>query len=200
MQERSSSAALCRTSCLQTSAAFSAHRRRSSTSSTICRQSKSRRRLILRLWMRLRQTPSTWNENGEAEIPREQIIGTASELFGDKVYADVEDQLASAVEEIQRNVDLTPNPKKDELKTLREQFSRPIADTLMDSARSAVWRRFEKVNSEPVGTQNTGNNRYRRNPRVRRLHDSGSSACQRARRRRSRGAAIRSHNGGDHAN
>ena len=76
------------------------------------------------------------NENGEVEIPREQIIGTASELFGDKVYADVEDQLASAVEEIQRNVELTPNPKKDELKTLREQFSRPIADTLMDSART----------------------------------------------------------------
>ena len=76
------------------------------------------------------------NENGEVEIPREQIIGTASELFGDKVYADVEDQLASAVEEIQRNVELTPNPKKDELKTLREQFSRPIADTLMDSARA----------------------------------------------------------------
>ena len=76
------------------------------------------------------------NENGEVEIPREQIIGTASELFGDKVYADVEDQLASAVEEIQRNVELTPNPKKDELKALREQFSRPIADTLMDSARA----------------------------------------------------------------
>lgn len=76
------------------------------------------------------------NENGEVEIPREQIIGTASELFGDKVYADVEDQLASAVEEIQRNAELTPNPKKDDLKTLREQFSRPIADTLMDSARA----------------------------------------------------------------
>lgn len=76
------------------------------------------------------------NENGEVEIPREQVIGTASELFGDKVYADVEDQLASAVEEIQRNVELTPNPKKDELKALREQFSRPIADTLMDSARA----------------------------------------------------------------
>lgn len=27
-----------------------------------------------------------------------------------------------------------------------------------------IWRRFEKVNSETVGTQNTGNNRYRRNP------------------------------------
>ena len=43
-------------------------------------------------------------ENGEVEIPREQVIGTASDLFGDKVYADVEEQLTAAVEEIQRNV------------------------------------------------------------------------------------------------
>ena len=75
------------------------------------------------------------NENGEVEIPREQVIGTASDLFGDKVYADVEEQLTAAVEEIQRNVEMTPNPKKDELKTLREQFSKPIADTLMQSAK-----------------------------------------------------------------
>lgn len=76
------------------------------------------------------------NENGEVEIPREQVIGTASQLFGDKVYADVEDQLEAAVEEIQRQADMTPNPKKDELKALREQFSKPVADTLMESARA----------------------------------------------------------------
>ena len=75
------------------------------------------------------------NENGEVEIPREQVIGTASDLFGVKVYADVEEQLTAAVEEIQRNVEMTPNPKKDELKALREQFSKPIADTLMKSAK-----------------------------------------------------------------
>lgn len=33
-----------------------------------------------------------------------------------------------AVEEIQRNAELTPNPKKDELKNLREQFSKPIVE------------------------------------------------------------------------
>lgn len=76
------------------------------------------------------------NEDGEVEILREQVIGTTSELFGDKVYADVDEQLEAAVEEIQRNVDLTPNPKKDELKALREKFSKPIADTLMESAKA----------------------------------------------------------------
>ncbi len=80
-------------------------------------------------------TSLSLNENGKVEIPQEQVIGTASEIFGAKVYANVEDQLAAAVEEIQKKADTTPNSKKDELKTLREQFSRPIADMLMDSAR-----------------------------------------------------------------
>lgn len=84
------------------------------------------------------------NENGEVEIPKEQIIGTASDLFGDKVYANVENQLAAAVEEIQRNVELTPNPKKDELKELRERFAKPIADTLMDSAREQYGKDLRK--------------------------------------------------------
>lgn len=84
------------------------------------------------------------NENGEVEIPKEQIIGTASDLFGDKVYANVEDQLAAAVEEIQRNVEMTSNPKKDELNELRERFAKPIADTLMDSAREQYGKDLKK--------------------------------------------------------
>lgn len=84
------------------------------------------------------------NENGEVEIPKEQIIGTASTLFGDKVYADVEDQLAAAVEEIQKNVEMTPNPKKDELKELRDRFAKPIADTLIGSAKEQYGRDLRK--------------------------------------------------------
>lgn len=84
------------------------------------------------------------NENGEVEIPKEQIIGTASTLFGDKVYANVEDQLAAAVEEIQKNVEMTPNPKKDELKELRDRFAKPIADTLIDSAKEQYGRDLRK--------------------------------------------------------
>lgn len=84
------------------------------------------------------------NANGEVEIPKEQVIGTASTLFGDKVYADVEDQLAAAVEDIKKNVELTPNPKKDELKELRERFARPIADKLMDSAKEQYGRDLRK--------------------------------------------------------
>ena len=75
------------------------------------------------------------NDDREVEIPMEQVIGTASELFGDRVYADVGNQLDVAVEELQRRAETTPNPKRDELKALREQFSKPIADTLIESAK-----------------------------------------------------------------
>lgn len=92
------------------------------------------------------------NENGEVEIPKEQIIGTASNLFGDKIYGEIEGRLSAAVEEIQRNVKMTPNPKRDELKVLREQFSNPIADTLMKSAKEQYGDEFEKIYAKSAGT------------------------------------------------
>ena len=84
------------------------------------------------------------NAQSEVELPKEQIIGTASALFGEKVYADVEDCLEEAVEAIQKQAEVTPNPKKDELKTLREQFSKPIADKLMETAKAQYGKDLGK--------------------------------------------------------
>ena len=78
------------------------------------------------------------NDDCEVEIPKEQVIGTASELFGDKVYSDVEDQLAQAVSDITEEHEKHPDPKKDELASLREKFSKPIADTLMEDRKAHV--------------------------------------------------------------
>ncbi|WP_031578817.1 DEAD/DEAH box helicase [Ruminobacter sp. RM87] len=85
------------------------------------------------------------NENGEVEVPKEQIIGTASEIFGSKIYEKVESQLEEAVEEIQKKVEMTPNPKKDELKALREQFSKPIANTLIETAKTRYGNDLSKT-------------------------------------------------------
>lgn len=84
------------------------------------------------------------NENGEVEIPNEQIIGTASDIFGSKIYKKVENQLREAVEDIQKKVETEPNPKKDELKTLREQFSKPIANTLIETAKEKYGKELKK--------------------------------------------------------
>ena len=84
------------------------------------------------------------NENGEVAISKEQVIGTAADLFGEKVYGDVVEQLEAAVEEIQKKAEVTHNPKKDELKKLREQFSKPIASTLMESAKTQYGNDLKK--------------------------------------------------------
>lgn len=84
------------------------------------------------------------NEEGEVELPQELVIGRADGLFGDKIYADIEEQLADAVEDIQKNAHLSSNPEKDELKYLREKFSKPIADTLIKSAKDQYGRDLSK--------------------------------------------------------
>ena len=84
------------------------------------------------------------NGNGEVEIPREQIIGTASDIFGDKVYADIDEQLTFAVEEIKKKAEMNPDPRKDELKELREKFSKPFMDVLIDSARQQYGSDLKK--------------------------------------------------------
>lgn len=84
------------------------------------------------------------NDEGEVEIPHEQVIGTASELFGDKVYSDVDEQLEQAVADITEEHAKNPDPKKDELAALREKFSKPIANTLMETARQQYGRDLKK--------------------------------------------------------
>ena len=85
------------------------------------------------------------NENGEVEIPKEQIIGTAASLFGDKVYADIEDQLTAAVEELKERAEITPDPRKNELRELRERFAKPVADKLIDSAKEQYGKDLRKA-------------------------------------------------------
>lgn len=85
------------------------------------------------------------NENGEVEIPKEQIIGTAASLFGDKVYADIENQLTAAVEELKERAEITPDPRKEELRELRERFAKPVADKLIDSAKEQYGKDLRKA-------------------------------------------------------
>lgn len=84
------------------------------------------------------------NEDGEVEIPKEQIIGTETDLFGEKVYANINDQLTEAVEEIQKNVKMAQDPKKDELKDLQKQFAKPIANTLINTAKEQYGQDLKK--------------------------------------------------------
>lgn len=74
------------------------------------------------------------NDDNEVDIPDQQVIGIEQNLFGSKVYGEVQDKLDQAVSDAKADYD-TKDDKKDELKSLRETFSKPMADTLIDTAK-----------------------------------------------------------------
>lgn len=84
------------------------------------------------------------NEEGNVEISEEKAIGLAQDLFGNKVYGDIDDKLTQVVSDITEEHVKNPTPQKDELAALREQFSKPIADTLMDSAQQNYGKTLKK--------------------------------------------------------
>lgn len=84
------------------------------------------------------------NDAGEVELPEEIVIGTAKDLFGDKVYQDVDEQLAQAVNDIKEEHIQKPKSEKEELGYLQNKFAKPMADTLMNTARNQYGRELKK--------------------------------------------------------
>lgn len=74
------------------------------------------------------------DDKGEVQIPEYKIIGTASEIFGSKLYGNIEDSLINAVDTIQKSHE--SNLKKDEtLEKLLEVFHTNITDKLVEAAK-----------------------------------------------------------------
>ena len=84
------------------------------------------------------------NHEGKVEIPTEQVIGTASDLFGEKVYSDVDDRLKQVARDVTKEYANHPDSKKIEVETLRNTFSKPVADTLMNTARQQYGKDLSK--------------------------------------------------------
>jgi len=84
------------------------------------------------------------NSDGKVEVPQKIILGGAAGILGKKVYADIEEQIAVAVEEAQKKAEKNPDPKRDEIKALRERFSGAIADTLIETAKKTYGDDFKK--------------------------------------------------------
>jgi type II restriction enzyme len=83
------------------------------------------------------------NDENKVEIPDEQVIGLEQNLFGDKVYGDVQEQFTTAVQEATADYE-RKDPKRDELKELKKTFSKPLADTLMSTAKQQYGSDLKK--------------------------------------------------------
>ena len=72
-------------------------------------------------------------ENGEVSIPDEQVIGKSKDLFGDKVYGNINNELNSVIDSI---VSEKPeNPEEDFLADLQKAVGVSVAEPLVEAAK-----------------------------------------------------------------
>lgn len=74
------------------------------------------------------------DNEGNVVIPEEQVIGTANEVFGEKIYGDIEQSLIDTVTTIQKENEST-HKKDEKLNALLEAFHTNITDTLVKTAK-----------------------------------------------------------------
>ena len=73
------------------------------------------------------------DENGEVSIPNEQVIGKSKDLFGDKVYGNINNELNSVIDSI---VSEKPeNPEEDFLADLQKAVGVSVAEPLVEAAK-----------------------------------------------------------------
>lgn len=77
--------------------------------------------------------------DGEVHVPKTVVVGLATDLFGEKIYGDVGERLEKTVDKV-----LTGNPKKDELKNLKDNFAKPMADTLVEASKARYGKNLTK--------------------------------------------------------
>lgn len=74
------------------------------------------------------------DDEGNVVIPEEQVIGTANDVFGEKIYGDIEQSLIDTVTTIQKENECT-HKKDEKLNALLDAFHINITDTLVKTAK-----------------------------------------------------------------
>lgn len=88
------------------------------------------------------------NENGEVEIPQEQVIGLANGIFGEKVYSSIADELDDVIDTI--TVDEDGDSDDEFLDSLQSIFSDSIAKPLVEAANEKYGDEFRSSQQKKV--------------------------------------------------
>ena len=88
------------------------------------------------------------NENGEVEIPQEQVIGLANGIFGEKVYSSIADELDDVIDTI--IVDKDGDSDDVFLDNLQSIFSDSIAKPLVEAANEKYGDEFRSSQQKKV--------------------------------------------------
>ena len=77
------------------------------------------------------------NEDGEIELPDEEVIGTAAGLFGDKIYNDegLQGMIEDAVEQAAaQSADPQSDKERQQVEELKKMFHKDITDQIIETA------------------------------------------------------------------
>lgn len=88
------------------------------------------------------------NENGEVDIPQEQVIGLANGIFGEKVYSSIADELDDVIDTI--TVDKDGDSDDVFLDNLQSIFSDSIAKPLVEAANEKYGNEFRSSQQKKV--------------------------------------------------
>lgn len=88
------------------------------------------------------------NENGEVDIPQEQVIGLANGMFGEKVYSSIADELDDVIDTI--TVDKDGDSDDAFLDNLQSIFSDSIAKPLVEAANEKYGDEFRSSQQKKV--------------------------------------------------
>ena len=88
------------------------------------------------------------NENGEVEIPQEQVIGLANGIFGEKVYSSIADELDDVIDTI--TVDEDGDSDDAFLDNIQSIFSDSIAKPLVEAANEKYGDEFRSSQQKKV--------------------------------------------------
>ena len=89
------------------------------------------------------------NGDGEVEIPTETVIGIAQGMFGEKIYSDIETELATAV--VAAKTEAAATSTRDEsLEKLKAAFHVQVTDKLAEEAKDNYGRDMTKSTQASV--------------------------------------------------
>ena len=87
------------------------------------------------------------NEDGEIELPPALAIGRATEIFGDKIYGDVADNLTAAVENFKAQM---PKTEDAALENLKNVFKSDVEKQLISAAKENYGKDMAKSTQNNV--------------------------------------------------
>lgn len=91
------------------------------------------------------------NDEGEVEIPNEIVVGLSDELFGDKIYDQIAEDLTYELDG--REDEINSRLKFDKLEDLKRTYGDPLAQTLIDTADQKFGRNLGRATKKRLENQ-----------------------------------------------